>query len=64
MIPVSVVITSLNEGELLRQTVDNHLARLPSGGEIVVVDDGSTDGSTDFLNGNYEGVTLLRPPQS
>jgi glycosyltransferase involved in cell wall biosynthesis len=63
MMRVSIVITSLNEGELLRQTVDNHLARLPRDGEIVVVDDGSTDGSADFLNNAYDGVTLLRPTE-
>ncbi len=63
MIPASIVITSLNEGELLRQTVDHHLTRLPRGGEIVVVDDGSSDGSADFLSDSYEGVKLLRPPE-
>ncbi len=61
MIPVSIVITSLNEGDLLRQTVDGHLARLPRDGEIIVVDDGSTDGSTAFLSDGYQGVTMLRP---
>jgi GT2 family glycosyltransferase len=63
MIPVSIVITSLNEGALLRQTVDNFLARLPLDGEIIVVDDGSRDSSADFLNDGYEGVTLLRPAE-
>jgi len=63
MTRVSIVITSLNEGELLRRTVDNHLARLPGDGEIVVVDDGSTDGSADFLNNACDGVTLLRPTE-
>ena len=55
----SVVIISLNEGESLRRTVDNMLATLPPASEIIVVDDGSTDGSADFLGEGY-AVTLLR----
>lgn len=46
----SVVIVSRNEGAELKATVSNLLATLPSRNmEIVVVDDGSTDGSTRFL---------------
>lgn len=61
MTRVSVVIISLNEGEALRQTVENMQATLPPGSDIIVVDDGSTDGSTDFLQ--REAVTLLRPAE-
>ncbi len=43
--------------------IDNLAARLPPGGEIIVVDDGSADHSADFLMGGYEGVTLLRPAE-
>lgn len=47
---ISVVVVSRNEGQQLHQTVENLLATLPSRRrEIVVVDDGSTDGSTAFL---------------
>lgn len=56
---ISVVIISLNEGDSLRATVENMRGTLPSGSEIIVVDDGSTDGSADFLSGN-EAVKLLR----
>jgi glycosyltransferase involved in cell wall biosynthesis len=47
--PVSVVIVTHNEGELLASTVASFLASLPEGGEIVVVDDLSTDGSAGQL---------------
>jgi GT2 family glycosyltransferase len=60
---VSVVIPSLNEGDLLRRTVDALRASLPPDGEIIVVDDGSTDGSADFLSAPPERVTLVRPPR-
>lgn len=60
---VSVVIVSLNEGADLLHTVESLAAALPSGGEIVVVDDGSTDGSADFLTNKMEFVTLLSPSE-
>ena len=62
-VSVSVVIPSLNEGESLRRTVDNLRDTLPPQSEIIVVDDGSTDGSPGFLSGGYPGVTLLSPEE-
>jgi len=61
MTRVSVVVISLNEGEALRRTIESLQAGLREPSEIIVVDDGSTDGSTDFLRGGWPGVTLLRP---
>lgn len=58
---VSVVVVSHNEGENLRRTVHSLLASLPADGEVVVVDDSSTDGSADCLTHGYSGVTVLRP---
>ena len=46
---LSVIVVSLNEGDHLRRTVENLQTSMPADAEIVVVDDGSTDGSTDFL---------------
>ena len=47
---ISVIVITRNEGDELRATVDNLLRTLPeSSSEVIVVDDGSTDGSTDFL---------------
>jgi glycosyltransferase involved in cell wall biosynthesis len=42
---ISVVVVSRNEGHELERTVENFDHTLPAGGEIIVVDDGSTDGS-------------------
>ena len=49
---LSVVVISRNEGEFLRRTLVNLEETLPSGTEIVAVDDGSVDGSADFLTGH------------
>jgi GT2 family glycosyltransferase len=53
---VSIVIPSRDEGPWLRRTVEAVLAT--SGGhevEVIVVDDGSSDGSADFLRRGIEG---------
>jgi len=47
--PISVVIPALNEAAYLPGSVARFLATLPAGSEVLVVDDGSTDGGTDFL---------------
>jgi len=46
----------------LSRTIENLAATLPEGGEIVIVDDCSTDGSTDCLPARRK-VRLLRPAQ-
>jgi len=46
---ISVVVISRNEGRHLKQTFENLEDTLPDDAEILVVDDGSTDGSADFL---------------
>lgn len=56
---VSVVVISHNEGDRLRRTVHGLMATLPRDGDIVVVDDASTDGSTDFLGPSYGSVLLV-----
>lgn len=42
---ISVVVISRNEGKELKWTVENLDDTLPAGGEIIVIDDGSTDNS-------------------
>ena len=58
-----MVVISHNEGAHLRRTVHSLLASLPADGEIIVVDDHSTDSSADGLRTGYDGVRVLRPAE-
>src|ERR1051326_5307745 len=57
---ISVVVISRNEGKELQRTVENFDDTLPAGGEIVVIDDGSTDGSADRVVARRGRIKLLR----
>lgn len=65
-VDISAIIPCKNEVDSLRWTIDsivNSKNKLKF--EIIVVDDGSVDGSTDFLKGelnenNYKDVTLIK----
>lgn len=58
---ISVVLISHNEGLNLHHTVENLQDTLPPDHEIVVVDDRSFDGSTDFLKEARGSIRTLRP---
>jgi glycosyltransferase involved in cell wall biosynthesis len=55
---LSVVIPALNEGHYLRDTVEALARTVPPSSEIIVVDDGSTDGCADGLEA--PGRSVLR----
>ncbi len=57
---ISMVVISRNEGTHLRRTVENLQDTLPDGAEIVVVDDGSIDGSADRIARRRGQVRLYR----
>jgi glycosyltransferase involved in cell wall biosynthesis len=48
---VSVVVPTYNKAGLLRRTLESLAANEPSGFEVVVVSDGSTDGTAKLLDG-------------
>jgi GT2 family glycosyltransferase len=60
---ISVVVISRNEGKELTRTVENFDDTLPSGGEIVIVDDGSTDGSAQHVKTRPGRITVHRVEQ-
>jgi GT2 family glycosyltransferase len=57
---LSVIVVSHNEGAYLRRTVEHLMRTLPLRGEVVVVDDCSTDSSTAGLAACYERVRVVR----
>jgi glycosyltransferase involved in cell wall biosynthesis len=50
---VSVIIPNYNRRNLVRRAIDSVLAQTHAPNEIIVVDDGSQDGSAEFLRRSY-----------
>lgn len=61
--PISVIVVTLNEGEQLLRTVEHLERSLPAGSEILVVDDGSTDGSVACLRSRGGKLRVLQTPE-
>jgi glycosyltransferase involved in cell wall biosynthesis len=58
---ISVILPATNESVLLERTVEQFVATLPANSEVIVVDNGSTDGCADFLaESTWENVRLIR----
>lgn len=55
----SIVISSYNQAEFVREAVDSALGQRHPAKEIIVVDDGSTDGSQALLEGYGESISLI-----
>jgi glycosyltransferase involved in cell wall biosynthesis len=57
---ISVVVISRDEGRELARTVENFDDTLPAGAEVIVIDDGSTDGSATRVRRRRGRVRVLR----
>jgi glycosyltransferase involved in cell wall biosynthesis len=58
---VTVLLSAFNDGRFLPEAVESILAQTLADFEFLIVDDGSTDGSADYLRGlNDPRVRLLR----
>ncbi|HEY0602797.1 MAG TPA: DUF6065 family protein [Herpetosiphonaceae bacterium] len=58
---ISVILPAANESVLLKRTVEQFVATLPEHSEVIVIDNGSTDGCADFLDdAPYPNVQLIR----
>ncbi|MCB0176078.1 MAG: glycosyltransferase family 2 protein [Anaerolineae bacterium] len=62
---LSVILPASNESVLLQRTVEQFAATMPANSEIIVVDNGSTDGSADFLvDEPCPNIHLIRTPEA
>ena len=62
---LSVVVLSWNTRELLRACLDALQRDAPClGREVIVVDNGSKDGSAEMVVGQYPGTRLIRNPEN
>jgi glycosyltransferase involved in cell wall biosynthesis len=57
---ISVIIPSFNHKAYLAECIDSVLAQQPAPLQVIVVDDGSTDGSLDLLRSYGSRITLLQ----
>lgn len=51
---VSIIIPTFNRVEYLKLTIDSILEQTYSDCEVIIVDDGSSDGTEHFINENYK----------
>lgn len=56
---VAVVVVSFNRKDLLRKCLSAVNAQQPPADEVIVIDNGSTDGSPDVVRNEYPTVTLF-----
>lgn len=57
---ISIVIPSYNAKELLRKNLPYLLKAVRPDDEVVVVDDGSSDSSADFIKNTYPNIRVIR----
>jgi hypothetical protein len=57
---VSIIIPTFNRWPLVKEAVDSALQQDARETEVIVVDDGSTDGTSEALTTGFRGVRLLR----
>lgn len=57
---VSVIVPTFNRAYCLARTVDSALAQTHTGIEVIIVDDGSTDGTAEMVQLRYAGDSRVR----
>ena len=59
---ISVVIPTFNRRQTIGRSIDSVLNQTLFPSEIIVVDDGSTDGTSDYIQSNFPSIKLLSQP--
>ena len=59
---ISVVIPTYNRRKTIGRSIDSVLNQTLFPSEIIVVDDGSTDGTCDYIQSNFPSIRLLQQP--
>lgn len=57
---ISVIIPTYNRAHCVGEALDSILAQDPPVDEVIVIDDGSTDGAADVLAGYGDRITVIR----
>jgi hypothetical protein len=56
---LSIVLLMWNSKSFIQDCLDSVLSQIPSDGEIIIIDNGSTDGSKELIRQQYSGVLLI-----
>ena len=59
---ISVVIPTFNRRQTIGRSIDSVLNQTLFPSEIIVVDNGSTDGTCDYIQSNFPSIKLLHQP--
>ena len=57
---IDVIIPTYNRRHTLGRSIDSVLTQSLKPAEIIIVDDGSTDGTEDYININYPDITYIK----
>jgi len=61
---ISVIIPTYNRIDLLKRAIDSVLNQSIQPFDIIVVDDGSTDGTSDMIQQKYKSINLIQQKNS
>jgi glycosyltransferase involved in cell wall biosynthesis len=56
---ISVVITTYNRKNIIGRAIDSVLAQTRSADEIILVDDGSSDNTNEFVKNKYPKIKYI-----
>lgn len=61
---VSAIVVNYNGKRFLRECIQSLIEQTYGNMEIIIVDNGSTDDSIDYLNSNFKGLIIVKNPEN